>query len=92
MSEVELGRVKAFAEVATADDLVNSNTHERVMLRRTSVVQVGSPFGCHGRHKGQESKSLDLHLDRRLQLQVGYLHNKRKEEVGRERAQSCLLL
>lgn len=91
MSEVEFGGVEPFGEVVTADDLVNSNAHEGVMLRRTAVVQVGSPFGRGGRHEGQESKSLDLHLDRKSQLQVVYLHNKRKEESGHERAQSCLL-
>jgi hypothetical protein len=44
VSEVELAGVESGLEVISADNFVDSNAHERVMLRRASIVDVVGPF------------------------------------------------
>lgn len=68
VGEVELGWVKRTGQVISADDLMNGNTHEGVVLRGRAVVEVLCPTGRHGdrrRGQGDEGESHDSDQEKR---------------------------
>lgn len=61
MSEVQLAWIERTVIIATSDNLVNSNTHERMVLGGRPVIDIVGPFR---RCAGQEQKAdstLELH-------------------------------
>lgn len=63
MSKIQLVWVKRTVVVATSNDFVDSNTHERMMLGGRPVVQVVRPFSrCAGQQQKADNTS-KLHLD-----------------------------
>lgn len=61
MSEIQLAWVEWTVVVATSNDFVDSDTHERMMLGGRPVVQVVRPFGrCAGQQRKADN-TLKLH-------------------------------
>lgn len=61
MCEIQLARIEWSGIIRATNDFMNRDTHERVMLRRGTVVEVVRPFGGHCSRKRQKSGNLELH-------------------------------
>lgn len=64
VSEIELGGIEAGFQIVPSDNLVDGNAHERVMFRRTSVIDVVGPFRRNSDDSAEQGQEVRLHLDR----------------------------
>lgn len=61
MSEIQLAWVKGTIIVASSNNFVNCNAHERVMLRRRPVIEVVGPFCVGAGQQRKADNTLKLH-------------------------------
>lgn len=61
MGEVQLACIERCCIVRATDNLMDRNSHERMMLGRRTIVEVVRPFRGHSSHKREDGSTLELH-------------------------------